>query len=261
VDVSAHENPAAVRKLTSTLNFTEVYDTLSKLEGTARHRVPYRRCIGLLLKFPQPAFHGQVSRPRVPPQVPNRDLGFVIEIKHECEDFFPFSIGIDPRETPTPLNIDFASLHIDHIRKEFHIFVGQGSHDNIEVILWLREFAADEWRESGYPMFEDEYWVSGREMRREFFDGSFVCEGIAEGLCGFEEVVSGWGARRGSRCKVVVAARTGRVSVIVEHERLKFDHLRKYNVGRVHDGDEQREGRKDNKLHGWGARGVKVTGR
>jgi len=181
---------------------------LYKVEGTASHRVSYRGCTDLLLELPHPPFHGQVSRPCVPPQVPIRDLGFVIEIKHECEDFIPFVAGINPRETPTPLNIDFAGLHIDHIRKVFHVLVGQGPHDDIEVIRWIREFAADEWRESGYPMFEDEYWVSGREMRRDFFDGFLVCEGIAEGFCGFEEVSSGWGVCCGSGSKVAITARS-----------------------------------------------------
>jgi len=86
-------------------------------------------------------------------------------IEHIYEDFVPAFIGFDPRETRTPLNIDFVGLHIDHKRKVFDVLIGQIFRDDFEILRWLRECAAEEWREGGQPVFEAGCRVSGREMR------------------------------------------------------------------------------------------------
>jgi len=85
--------------------------------------VLYRSCIELLLEILQLPLPGQVGSPRVSPHFPIRNLGFIVEIEHICEDFVPAFIGFDPRETRAPLNIDFAGLHINHVRKELDGFI------------------------------------------------------------------------------------------------------------------------------------------
>ena len=109
----------------------------------------YRSCIELFLEIFQLPFLGQISGPRVRPYIPICDLGFVIEVEHIREDFVPTLVGFHPREIRPPLNVDFAGLHIDHIRKEFHVFVGQVFRDDAKILRWLRERAAEEWREGG----------------------------------------------------------------------------------------------------------------
>lgn len=80
--------------------------------------------VELLLEILQFPLLGQVSSPRVRPHFPIRDLGFMVKVEHVREDVVPAFVGFDPRETCTPLNVDFAGLHIDHIRKVFRVLVG-----------------------------------------------------------------------------------------------------------------------------------------
>lgn len=116
-------------------------------ENTSRYRTGVTS--ELLFKILQLSLPGQVSGSRVRPHFPICNLGFVVEVKHICEGLIPALSGFDPRKTGTPLNIDFTGLHIDHIIKVSRVFVGQAFGDNVEILGWVCECAAEEWRECG----------------------------------------------------------------------------------------------------------------
>jgi len=138
---------------------------LYDLENIARRGMPHNKCLCLLLKILQLPLLGQVSRPRVGPHFPIRDLGFVIKVEHVCEDFVPAFFCFDPCETCAPLNVNFTGLHVDHIRKIFRVLVGQAFRDNLEIIGWICERAAEKRCQGGQPMFEAARCVSGGKMR------------------------------------------------------------------------------------------------